>query len=190
MQRRRIEVMLGGGGAALALLAVTLSCSRCGPRFGYTIRSNSMTPALLPQDRVYVERISDAAFLNRWDIVVFRPPVDHKWIFVMRIIGLPGETVQIRDGSVLIDGVVQTVPDDLASLRYRTYSFMPFGESPFVVPTNSFFILGDNVAGARDSRQWGVVTITNIVGRVVALSRGDEEFCVREGILAPIALKE
>ena len=100
---------------------------------------------------------------ERFDIVIFKYPDDESQLFIKRVIGLPGETVEIKDGKVYIDGS-ETALDD---------SFIPekmqgsFG--PYTVPDNCYFMLGDNRNDSKDSRFWKntFVRFDQIIGKAV-----------------------
>ncbi len=98
----------------------------------------------------------------RGDIIVFHPPGGNDADFVKRVIGLPGDTVDIRGGAVYvtdIDGV--TVREE-----YTTQTTSAQGGSyPRVVPEGQYFVLGDNRRVSNDSRSWGFVMADDVVGR-------------------------
>lgn len=94
---------------------------------------------------------------QRGDVIVFEPPNRPGEDYVKRIIGLPGETVEIRRGQVFINGEPLAEP-----FQPRTGSYtMP----PRVVPEGQVFVLGDNRNNSNDSHNWGPLPIENIVGR-------------------------
>jgi signal peptidase I len=105
---------------------------------------------------------------ERGDVIVFHPPTGDDSDFVKRVIGLPGEEIDIHDGSVWIDGV-RYEEDRVTNLRGST-------DFPTTVPPDSFFVLGDNRNESNDSRAWGrrtdpnraFVTSDAIVGKVIA----------------------
>ena len=113
------------------------------------IPSESMEDTIMTGDRIFGNRL---AYINkdpqRFDIVIFKYPDDETQLFIKRVIGLPGETVEIRDGKVYIDGA-ETPLDD---------SFTPeppqANWGPEVVPEGSYFMLGDNRNRSKDSRFW------------------------------------
>lgn len=94
---------------------------------------------------------------QRGDIVVFEYPRAPDRDFIKRIIGLPGETVEIRNGSIYIDGV----PLDEPYLREPTHGNMP----PRTLKSDEFFVLGDNRDNSSDSRSWGPLPRENIIGK-------------------------
>ena len=96
---------------------------------------------------------------RRGDVIVFRYPKDPSRDFVKRVIGLPGETVEIHRGAVRIDGEVLDEP----YLEERDLSSL----GPTLVPPESYFVMGDNRDGSSDSRHWGTVPLENIVGKVL-----------------------
>jgi signal peptidase I len=100
-------------------------------------------------DRMLVDRTAFAFRPpRRWEVVVFRSPMDAKQLFVKRIVGLPGETIAIRKGGVWVNG--QPAPSPHGT------SFKPrFGDRPECqLNPNEYFVVGDNGAVSDDSRNW------------------------------------
>jgi signal peptidase I len=129
----------------------------------FYIPSGSMVPTLYEGDRIIVSKLSYRFHPpQRGDIVVFRFPLDQKKTYVKRLIGLSGETVQLKDGRLYING--REVPEPY--LPPNTY-FPDFG--PVKVPEGSFFMLGDNRMNSEDSRIWGFLDRQLIVGKAVFL---------------------
>lgn len=128
------------------------------------IPSGSMENAIMPGDRIVAFRLSYLFTQpDRFDIVVFRYPNDETRLYVKRIIGLPGETVTITDGLVFIDGQADPLRDDFI----RDTAVGSYG--PFVVPLDSYFMLGDNRGNSEDSRAWDnpFVHRDGILGRAI-----------------------
>lgn len=128
------------------------------------IPTGSMETVIMPNDRIVAFRL---AYLfndpQRFDIVIFRFPDDESRLYVKRIIGMPGETVTIRDGLVFIDDSDTPLRDDfIGSSAGGNYG-------PFYVPEDSFFVLGDNRGNSEDSRRWAnpFVHQDGILGRAV-----------------------
>jgi len=128
----------------------------------FYIPSGSMEPTLLQHDRLIADRLSYTFRLRqpqRGDIVIFRFPEDPKVDYIKRVIALPGETVEIRDGVVLVDG--KPLSED--------YIYEPprYDMPPLTVPEGRYFVLGDNRNRSRDSHIWGFVPLENLVGEAL-----------------------
>jgi len=97
------------------------------------------------------------------NIIVFRYPANRSVTYAKRVIATGGSTVEIRDGIVVVDGRAVSEPYlDRKQLRTEYSRTMP----PVRVPLNNFFVLGDNRDDSRDSREWGFVPRSNILGEV------------------------
>jgi signal peptidase I len=109
-----------------------------------------MEPALRVGDLIIADRQRfDRAELKRGDIVVFSHPTERK-DFIKRVIGLPGETVEMRGQQVLINGRVLDDPWGV----YRGFASSP-DLGPIVVPPRAYFLMGDHRNNSWDSRAWG-----------------------------------
>jgi signal peptidase I len=132
----------------------------------FKIPSGSMLPTLQIGDHILVNKfIYSFAPLKRGEIIVFKFPQDETRDFIKRIIGLPGETLEIRGRQVLINGVPLSEP-------YAVYSDGPFQRAgdrdrlgPIVIPPGKLFMMGDNRDHSMDSRVWGFLDIHKIKGR-------------------------
>ncbi len=98
---------------------------------------------------------------NRGDVIVFNPPVSSDKPYIKRVIGLPGDTVEIKDGGVWVNGI----EFDETYLQGDTTDCQPQACDPVVVPEGSVFVLGDNRDHSSDSRYFGPVEISDIVGK-------------------------
>jgi signal peptidase I len=142
----------------------------------YSIPSGSMEPTLMIGDRIVVDKLSyHLHAVGRSDIVVFSRPPNERCAgppvpdLVKRIIGLPGETVSLSDGQVVINGKVLAEPWLPVSVRHATtpgptqaaYSL----HKPFVIPAHDVFVMGDNRENSCDSRWWGAIPESTIVGK-------------------------
>jgi len=122
------------------------------------VEGQSMEPNLHNNERLIIEKISYRFHPpRRGDIIVLRLPNRTSDPLIKRVVGLPGETVEITDGHVLINGQVLDEP----YLNQFTYQGMP----PRVVPPNEVFVLGDNRGFSNDSRAFGFVPFSDIIGR-------------------------
>lgn len=141
------------------------------------IPSESMEETIMTGDRIFGLRLAYGINLDlpgkkiskkfrdpqRFDIVIFKYPDDESQLFIKRVIGLPGETVEIIDGKVYIDGSDTPLDDSFIPEK----SIGSFG--PYQVPENSYFMMGDNRNNSKDSRLWEntYVRFDQIVGKAV-----------------------
>jgi signal peptidase I len=131
------------------------------PRY---IPSESMLPTLEIGDRLVVEKLSYYShFPQRGDIIVFAPPPQLQeqgylgdQAFIKRVIGLPGETIEVKDGRVFVDRQLLT-----ESYLAETPNYLM---SPIVVPPEQIFVMGDNRNNSNDSHVWGFLPKANIIG--------------------------
>ena len=134
----------------------------------FEIPSSSMFPTLQIGDRIFVNRfVYRFSVPKRGDIAVFVYPEDKKKDFVKRIVGLPGETVQIREGHILINGKPVSNPSPIVSNTY--YGAGYYGTQQVRVPEKAYFVLGDNSGNSKDSRYWGFVPSKNLKGKAFAI---------------------
>jgi len=143
----------------------------------YSIPSGSMEPTLQIGDRIVVDKLSYHLHgIGRGDIVVFStpptencagPPVSD---LVKRVIALPGEIIALEDGRVLINGRLYPEPFLPPNLRNDTYpgpSTAPYAlHAAYRVPAGEVYVMGDNRPDSCDSRYWGPIRESTIVGKV------------------------
>lgn len=129
------------------------------------IPSTSMSPTLQINDRLIIDKISyDFTSPNRGDIVVFNPTKALKTdnfntAFIKRVIGLPGEKVEVKNNLVYING---------SPLKENYIAAKPdYKWGPVIVPANSYLVLGDNRNNSFDSHYWGFVPRDKIVGKAI-----------------------
>ena len=147
----------------------------------FKIPTGSMRPTLIEGDLILVNKFIYGAKVPftdlrtpkvrqpvRGDVIVFIYPEDKSKDFIKRMIGLPGDIVEIRNGSVYING--KPLIDPIFSQRYY-YNKGDFEEEgkKIVVPEKSYFVLGDNSASSKDSRYWGFVPENNILGKAILI---------------------
>jgi signal peptidase I len=155
----------------------------------FKIPTGSMVPNLLIGDHLLVNKEVYSPSLGPWedvvlakrpihrrDVVVFKYPEDPGRDFIKRVIGLPGETVEVRDKTVFINGEPLVEPyahfldeplgqdDPEFGLRFETAR--P-GYGPETVPPGKLFVMGDNRDNSRDSRYWGFLPIDQVKGRAL-----------------------
>ena len=149
----------------------------------FTIPSGSMMDSLLIGDYILVNKflygpevpftdkhVPGLRLPRRGDIIVFKYPQDEKRDFIKRIIGTPGDTVQVRGPQVFVNGVALREPyvkkiDSGLSGGQASYCPYAFGCEPTVVPVDSYFVMGDNRDNSQDSRYWGFVRRDKIKGK-------------------------
>ncbi len=167
--RPRARKLLGAGlavaGALFAVLHWVL--------VPYRVSGPSMEPTLLDSghgDRAVgdIVLVSRLAYLTggaeRWDVAVIQHEGQEN---VKRVVGLPGETLEIRDGNLLVNNAVIQLP---APLRIRTLvSKGAFGRGPVQLGKDEYFLLGDGGYLSRDSRVWGPIRSEFLRGKVIAV---------------------
>jgi signal peptidase I len=121
------------------------------------VHGESMEPNLYPQQRLIIDKISYHLHPpRRNDIVVLDSP-ESDLLLIKRVVGLPGETVEVRGGLVYVDG--QLLDESFANSR--SDEMVP----PVVVPPLSYYLMGDNRNNSNDSRAFGPIRRSEIVGR-------------------------
>jgi signal peptidase I len=149
------------------------------------IPSASMENTLLIGDHLIMSRLGyDAGipFTNihvplwknpkRQQIIIFKPPYDSSLPdYVKRVIGLPGETVDVHDGAVWIDGkkLAENYTIGRTEAPTRSQLIGDFQGLPYQVPDNCYFVMGDNRENSLDSRYWGCVPRNDILGTPVLI---------------------
>ncbi|KRT76314.1 MAG: signal peptidase I, signal peptidase I [Armatimonadetes bacterium CSP1-3] len=146
--------------AVLSLIIITFVVQ------AFYIPSGSMEPTLQIGDRILVSKFSyRLGTIRRGDITVFHFPLSPSRDFVKRVVALPGETVELREGLVLINGkpLSELYPTPLpGGDRACTSSY-----GPKKVPEGQYFVLGDNRCNSEDSRFFGFVPAQNVVGKAL-----------------------
>ncbi len=163
----------------------------------FTIPTSSMEGTLLVGDFLFVNKALYGAGIpgtdarlpalrapERGDVVVFRPPHDPGKVYVKRLVGTPGDTLEMREKALFLNGMLQEEAyarhvdesgdaihprmewqsDFLAASRRRRYAPSRDNWGPLVVPPDMYFVLGDNRDNSEDSRYWGFITRDAIKG--------------------------
>ncbi len=143
--------------ALAVVLALVIQATVAKP---YEIPTASMDPNIQPEDRVLANRfIYHLRDIHRGDVIVFDPPanVNSTVPLVKRVIGLPGDTVEVKNSRLLVNGEAFVV-EGATQPRYA------YG--PVVVPAGMLFVLGDNRNNSYDSHAWGFVPRDAVLGEV------------------------
>lgn len=134
----------------------------------FIVSGSSMFPTFQNKDYLIVDKLTyDIATPKRGDVIVFHYPKDTSQFFIKRIVGLPGEKVQVESGGVILynndhpDGMRLDEP-------YLTSQDITFGKADVVtLGSDEYFVLGDNRLASSDSRAWGILPKNDIVGRAL-----------------------
>ncbi len=129
------------------------------------VEGTSMMPSLYDQERLFINQFSykfGVGDIKRGDTVVFySPEPQSSESYIKRVIGLPGDTVAVQDGYVIVNG--KKLLENYVPADYRDDRSYP----RVVVPPNEYFVLGDHRNSSNDSRAWGFVPRENIYGKAV-----------------------
>ena len=125
------------------------------------VDGTSMLPTLEDGEFVLVNRLAYRfGPVQRGDIIVFHYPERPEEELIKRVIGLPGDAVEIADGTVRIDQDILVEEYVAASPQYT---------GTWLVPEDSLFVLGDNRNNSSDSHQWGMLPMKNVIGRALLI---------------------
>lgn len=126
------------------------------------VEGTSMQPELLDQERIFVNKfLYNFETIHRGDIVVFWYPKDPSKSFIKRVVGVPGDVVQIREGQVYING--QLLHESYVPTGYQDLD----SYAPIRVKDGHYYVLGDHRNASNDSRSWGLVPRKFIYGKAV-----------------------
>jgi signal peptidase I len=128
------------------------------------VEGSSMMPGLVDSERVFVNQYVYRLGLGgvrRGDTVVFFSPQDPRRSYIKRVIGIPGDSLEIRDGRVWLNGSELSEP--YVPEEYRDPSNM----APTRVPAGHYFVMGDHRSSSNDSRAWGPLPMQAIYGKAV-----------------------
>jgi len=127
----------------------------------FIVKGQSMEPNFENGDYLIIDEISyRLREPQRGEVIVFRYPYNPSQRYIKRIIGLPGELIEVKDGRVMVGNQV------LNEEEYLPSGLTIPGNVRFLLDENEYFVLGDNRGSSSDSRQWGPLKRANIIGRV------------------------
>jgi signal peptidase I len=132
----------------------------------FQVSGNSMYPTFLDKEFILTNIITlKLDKLKQGDVIVFKAPNDPEKDYIKRIIGIPEDSILIRNGDIYVN---DRILDQNAYLKstVKTYggSFLKENMS-ITVPKDSYFVMGDNRSGSSDSREWGFVPLKSVVGK-------------------------
>ncbi len=157
-----IKVLIWAGQIAAAMLLAYFFVNFCIQRIG--VVGDSMTPTLKAGDSIIVNKaIYRITEPKRFDVIVYKQKgEEHNYYSVRRIVGLPGETIQIKDGRIYIDDLVLD-----ETIQVENIVNPGIAKNPYVLEDNEYFVLGDNRNDSVDSRFASIGTIVKdeIVGK-------------------------
>jgi signal peptidase I len=128
------------------------------------VEGTSMMPALTDQERIFINKFTyrfGLGDIERGDMVVFWFPRDRSKSYIKRVIGVPGDSVEIREGEVFVNN--RPLDEPYVPSEYRDR----LSVDPMTVPADSYFVLGDHRSSSNDSRAWGTVGREYIYGKAV-----------------------
>ena len=136
------------------------------------IPSGSMLPTLQIQDKILVEKLSTKINLKdnllklKDNIVVFKPPetlikagYDSDIALIKRVIGIPGDKIEVKDGSLYLNDEIQN--------KFITDKNINYSIGPVIVPENSLWVMGDNRNNSMDSHIWGFLPYDKVIGKAI-----------------------
>jgi len=131
----------------------------------YLVPTSSMYPIVCPGEKIIVNKMKKD--VKRGDVVAFYNPLQKKQRLLKRLIGLPGDRLEIKDHSLYVNGKLQKVYEKLEFLKIDpddlSYKYC------LSIPDNNYYFIGDNVQNSRDSRYWGFVNKNDIIGKAVLI---------------------
>jgi signal peptidase I len=128
------------------------------------VEGTSMMPTLDDQERIFINQFTyrfHFGNVDRGDTVVFWFPGDPSKSYIKRVIGVPGDRIEVDHGSVIVNG--QPLVEDYVPQEYRDQSSM----IARTIPADEYFVLGDHRSSSNDSRSWGMVPRRYIYGKAV-----------------------
>ncbi len=149
MMKKRIFIA-----GALFLVLIGAGCSASPVR----VEGSAMLPAFANGDRLLID--GKTGEIRRGDVIMFLYPKDRTKSYIKRVVGLPGEAIEIREGRVLIDGKLLEEPYVTEEYNRQKASFPPRR-----IPEYQYFVMGDNRDNSSDSRYWGTVDEKLVTGK-------------------------
>jgi signal peptidase I len=128
------------------------------------VEGTSMMPTLTDQERIFINKFTyhyGLGSIEHGDMVVFKYPLDQTKSYIKRVVGIPGDWIQIVDGQVFLNG--KRLAENYVPEEYRDHVSWSLRQ----VPKDEYFVLGDHRSSSNDSRSWGFVERKYIYGKAV-----------------------
>ena len=148
----------------------------------FKIPTGSMHPTLIEGDRILVDKVTYGIRIpfttwrlprihppKRGEIVVFRSLEDPGRDFIKRLVAVGGDTVEVKEMRVWVNGRPLIVPPIFRQMVYYNRGTYAQSGQPLKVPPGYYFFLGDNSASSRDSRYWGLLPASKVIGRAFVI---------------------
>jgi signal peptidase I len=137
----------------------------------FMVKGSSMEPNYHSSDYLIIDELSyRLRDPQRGEVIVFKYPLNPSYRYIKRIIGLPGETIEITNGEVTVSKV-NVAPKKIDESLYLSQKVQEEWKNtnygPLTLKENEYFVMGDNRNNSSDSRTWGVLPVKNITGRVL-----------------------
>ena len=159
---RRVGASLWDFGKTLIIAFVLAQLIMVSVAQAFQVEQYSMEPTLLPHDRVLVDKfLYRLRQTQRGDVIVLKYPLNQSRNYIKRIVALPGDTLEVKEGKVYLNEQARTEPY-LNGTPQGNYG-------PFKVPIDSVFVMGDNRNNSEDSRAFGPVKKDLIVGQAILI---------------------
>lgn len=181
--RVHIQIVFALLSAAVLLLDVRWIHRHAWLRYS-RVPAASMEPTLRIGDRfVWDARSSVLSSLRRGDIAVFEPPFERGTLYVKRVVGIPGDVVEIRHGELVVNhqtlsaaasSADETWTETFENRSWTVRNSSGLSSGPVRVPEGQWFVLGDNRARSVDSRIWGTISTSLIRGRALRILYSDD----------------
>jgi signal peptidase I len=144
----------------------------------YAVPTGSMSPTIAVNDRIIAEKISyHFTPIRQFDVVTFIDPINPERTLVKRVIAVGGQTVDLRDGYVFVDGTALNEP---YTLNRPSYPLGTVGgreiRYPYLVPEGCIWVMGDNRTDSADSRYFGSIDVSSVSGRSILVAWPPEHF--------------
>ena len=150
--------------APCVLLIIALIVARGFIYKPFKIPTGAMQPTLIPGDHIICNKTVSGEDVKRGDVIVFYYPGDKRKLFTFRVTALPGESVEVKQDKLFING--EYIEEDYISLTDKKTDSHLEDFGPVSVPDNAIFVLGDNRNNSFDSRYWGFVDFEDVIGEI------------------------